>query len=155
MTPIRRAKEKSCITLPPKRKSTRRATNVVSDVIIVLESVSFILTLMIFPNPSFLKCLRFSLILSDITIVSLIEYPTIVRMAENRKNCWFGYRDRIPKGICYHTGCQHYNFHYCCHSIFLRNWTDKGICNNTWYRYTCQFLYCNCCNQNDFRLRYL
>ena len=66
---------------PPKKYIASKASNVVADVIIVLDNVSFI---EIFVNSKILISeyfLKFSLTRSKITTVSFIEYPTIVKIA--------------------------------------------------------------------------
>ena len=66
----------------PKKKSARRTINTVDDVRIDRPRVSWIDLSMTWESPIFLSpSWRFDLILSITTIVSLIEYPRIVRSA--------------------------------------------------------------------------
>ena len=66
---------------PPKINIDKSANNVVTEVIIVRDKVSFI---EIFVSSNILTSAylrKFSLTLSNITTVSFIEYPTIVKTA--------------------------------------------------------------------------
>lgn len=72
--------EKSESALPPKKKRTRTAVNVVTDVSTVLERVALIAAfIMSFTSPRWF-C-RLSRIRSNTTMVSLMEYPAMVRNA--------------------------------------------------------------------------
>ena len=75
------AKAKLCITSPPKSHKIITTTKVVSEVMIVLDNDSLMLLLTTDVYESRFDDFRFSRILSKITIVSLSEYPTIVRNA--------------------------------------------------------------------------
>ena len=81
ITPSIIAKEKPFKISPPKKNIENKASNVVTDVIKVLDNVSL---MEIFVNSNILISeyfIRFSLTLSNITTVSFIEYPTIVKTA--------------------------------------------------------------------------
>ena len=66
---------------PPKIKIDNNAKSVVTEVIIVLDNVSLI-EIFVSSNIFTSEYLRkFSLTLSNITTVSFIEYPTIVKTA--------------------------------------------------------------------------
>jgi hypothetical protein len=81
-TPIIMANAKLWIISPPRKKSAKRTTRVVTEVKIVLESVSFILLLNKDGRESIVfEPFIFSLILSKTIIVSFNEYPIIVNRA--------------------------------------------------------------------------
>ncbi len=72
MTPIMMVSEKSESAVPPKMKSTRTATKVVTDVRMVLDRVALMAWFMTsFTSPRWFW--RLSRILSNTTMVSLME----------------------------------------------------------------------------------
>src|SRR6056300_250150 len=75
------AAAKSRKTGPPKTMIAINASAVVTEVITVLDNVSFNDLLMISFCSQLLYLLKFSRILSNTTTVSFIEYPAIVRIA--------------------------------------------------------------------------
>ena len=99
-TPIIIAKEKYCRTFPPKRYRVRTTNRVVNDVTTVLLRDSLILLFTIFDTSCLFKFFIFSLILSKITMVSLREYPTIVKNAAMiAKDISYPNIENIPKVI--------------------------------------------------------
>ncbi len=100
ITPIIMANEKPFKISPPKTKIDPSANKVVTDVIIVLDNVSFIevfeMSSMVLDE--YLE--RFSLIRSYITTVSFIEYPTIVSTAATIERLTSrDSKEKIPKVI--------------------------------------------------------
>ena len=81
MIPTIRAKAKSWITPPPRKKRARTTIRVVEEVRIVRLRVSFMLIFMVCSKDRLRKRREFSRILSKTIIVSLREYPTIVKRA--------------------------------------------------------------------------
>src|SRR5690606_18600657 len=81
ITPIINANTKPRIDSPPKINMAKRTKKVVMEVLIVRDSVLFNARL-ITPATFLLGfSVRYSLILSKTTTVSLIEYPTTVKIA--------------------------------------------------------------------------
>ena len=81
MMPTTIVNAKPCSTSPPKKNSARAVSSAVPDVMTVRPSVWLIDTLMTWFSESRRMPRRFSRIRSKMTIVSLVEYPVIVRMA--------------------------------------------------------------------------
>ena len=73
--------KRNLLKFPPRIKIENKASKVVTEVIKVLDNVSFIEILEIWFTSSLLYLDKFSRIRSYITTVSFIEYPTIVNTA--------------------------------------------------------------------------
>src|SRR5574344_287933 len=99
MTPSARAQENPRITSPPKTAIAINTTNVVPDVLTVLDKVLLTAPFTLSLKSLFGYNLLYSLILSKITTVSLIEYPIIVKTAAI--NVWSTSNEngRIPLNI--------------------------------------------------------
>ena len=80
-TPTIKANAKPLIDSPPKIKIVNNTKNVLNDVLMVLERVLFRALSTTWTAEDFLCRTEYSLILSNTTTVSLIEYPTTVNIA--------------------------------------------------------------------------
>ena len=102
-TPIINANAKYLITYPPRKYNIITTINVVNDVIIVLDIVWFNDKFVISFKDIFRSFWVFSLILSNITMVSFSEYPTIVKKAATIDKLISKFNiEKIPKVIVHH-----------------------------------------------------
>ncbi len=77
---------------------------------------------------------------------NVLIFERIREELRSGETCMASNYKRISTRICDYLRCKPNNLFYRPCPVSVWNRSNKGVCGNTWYWYSCQYVHCNCCH---------